>query len=271
MTKAPFSRGGWLRGALAGVAVACSAAPSALASPTELDALLGRTSDQVAAFLDQFSDVQCIEEVSQEKLGKDDKVEQEQASTYHYLVILTNVGGEVSVDESRQAVREPKPGKASSSPMLVSNGFAMLFLVFHPYYAVGFEFTALEDQVVAGQRLRKVAFRHLRGRRSPVALELRGREYPLDLSGAAWINPQTGVITRIVASVEDTMEDVGVKTLRADLELGPVPFHDMKLPYWFPVKVNVEVETPRQHWRNIHRFTEYRRFSVSTEEQVTTK
>ena len=32
------------------------------------------------------------------------------------------------------------------------------------------------------------------GTRSPAALALRGREYPLELSGSAWIDPQTGVI-----------------------------------------------------------------------------
>jgi hypothetical protein len=33
----------------------------------------------------------------------------------------------------------------------------------------------------------------------------------------------------------------------------------------------VEVETPRQHWRNLHQFTAYKKFSVSTEEQVIKK
>jgi hypothetical protein len=30
----------------------------------------------------------------------------------------------------------------------------------------------------------------------------------------------------------------------------------------------VEVETPRQHWRNTHEFSNYKRFSVTTDEQV---
>ncbi|MBZ5597988.1 MAG: hypothetical protein LAN83_06670 [Acidobacteriia bacterium] len=236
----------------------------------DLDGLLTRTSKQVSGFLDQFSDVKCTEHVTQEKLGKDAKVELKEESTYDYLVILTNPGGELSLDESRLPVHEAKPDKKNTS-LLVTNGFATLFLVFHPYYAQSFQFTALEDEVVDGRRLSKVAFRHIPGTRSPAALALRGKEYPLELSGTALIDPQTGVITRIEAGVDNTMEDVGLKTLRSEVEFAPVPFRDEREAYWFPTLATVEVETQRQHWRNLHRFTDYKRFSVSTEEQVANK
>ena len=57
--------------------------------------------EQVSDSLEQFSDVKCTEQVTQEKLGKEDKVELKEESTYDYLVILTNAGGELSLDESR--------------------------------------------------------------------------------------------------------------------------------------------------------------------------
>jgi hypothetical protein len=103
------------------------------------------------------------------------------------------------------------------------------------------------------------------------ALALRGREYPLELSGTAWIDPQTGAIQKIVAEIGNTMEDVGLKNLRSEVEYAPVPFRGVKDTYWFPAQARVEVETPRQHWRNTHRFTDYKRFSVDTEEQVANK
>ena len=240
------------------------------AATVGLDDLLARTSTQVAGFLDQFSDVKCIEQVEQEKLGKDGKVELRDESTYDYLVILTNPGGELSLDESRLAVKTAKPEK-KNMPMLISNGFATLFLIFHPYYAESFQFALLQSEVVDGRPLDKVSFQHIPGSRSPAALALRGREYPLELSGTAWIDPTTGVIAKIVADVGKSMEDVGLKSLRSEVEFGPAPFHDMKQSYWFPVRASVEVETPRQHWRNVHRFTDYKRFSVSTEEQVANK
>ena len=232
-----------------------------------LDDILSRASARAAVSLERFSETKCTERVNQQKLSSEGRVERDIHSTYDYLVIFTNAGGELSLDESRQPVGEVKPDK-NNSPLLVTNGFATLFLIFHPYYAGSFQFTALEDETAGNRRLKKIGFRYVRGTRSPAALALRGREYPLPLSGTAWIEPDTGVIVRIVADLGNTMEDVGLKTLRTDVNYAPVPFRELKESYWFPSRASVEVETARQHWRNLHEFTDYQHFSVSTEEKV---
>jgi len=232
-----------------------------------LDDLLARTSQQTSLFLEQFSEAKCTEKVTQEKLNKDGKVERDAESTYDYLVILSNSGGELSLNESRLAQREAKPDK-QKTPLLVTNGFATLFLVFHPYYAGSFQFTALDDSPINGHRMRTVGFEHIRGKRSPAALSLRGREYPLELSGRAWIDPQSGSIAKIVTTIGNSMEDVGLKTLDSEVDYAPVPFRSLPNTFWFPAKATVEVGTPRQHWRNTHVFSDFKLFSVSTEEKV---
>jgi hypothetical protein len=244
------------------------------ASPAtdKLQNLLQRTGEQMSEYLEKFSDVRCTETVLQEKFKNDgkDKIDHREESTFDYLVILANTGGELSLSESRLPVHEAKEDKKKRS-MLVSNGFATLFLVFHPLYANSFEFSELGNEVVDGHRLTKVAFRHIQGTRTPAALALRGREYPLELSGTAWIDAETAVINKMSAGVENTMVDVGLNTLHTDVEFAPFPFKDLQKTYWFPLRAVVEVETPRQHWRNTHAFTNYKLFSVSTEEQVATK
>jgi hypothetical protein len=235
-----------------------------------LDNLLARTASRTSEFLDQFSDVKCTEHVRQEKLTKDAKVELKEDSTYDYLVILTNDSGELSLAESRIPVREAKKDRKNTS-MLLSNGFATLFLVFHPYYSAAFKFTPAGEEVVAGHTLEKINFQHVPGMKSPAALALRGREYPLELSGTAWIDPATGSIAKIEAGISDSLQDVGLKTLTSQIDFAPLTFSDSKLEYWFPTQARVEVETPRQHWRNVHQFTAYKKFSVTTEEQVVKK
>jgi hypothetical protein len=87
----------------------------------------------------------------------------------------------------------------------------------------------------------------------------------------AYVDPQSGAVVKMSAGVGDSMVDVGLKTLSSEIEFAPVPFKDSKDVYWFPTQATVEVETPRQHWRNTHRFSQYKKFSVSTEEQVTSQ
>lgn len=236
----------------------------------KLIGLLNRTGEQTSAFLDEFSYVTCTEHVRQEKLGKNDKVELKEESTFDYLVILTDAGGELNLSETRTPLHEAKQDHKNTS-MLLSNGFATLFLVFHPYYAHSFTFTLAGEEVSGGRTLDKVTFQHVLGMKSPAALALRGREYPLELSGAAWIDPQTGSIAKIEAGIGDTLQDVGLKSLHSEIDFVPLPFADSEVVYWFPKQASVEVETPRQHWRNLHQFTEYKKFSVDTDEKVNGK
>jgi len=247
--------------------------PLSNAQDKNLDELLSRTSQEVSTFVEQFSEVKCTEHVLQEKLGENNKVERKAESTFDYLVILTNTGGELSLDESRVAVHEIalRNHKKEVAPLLVSNGFATLFLIFHPYYSGSFQFAAIGSDVIEGKRLAKIHFDHIPNTKSVAALAVRGREYPLELSGTAWIDPKTGAIAKIDAGVDRGIEDIGMKSMRSEVEYVPVRFGQQLSPYWFPQQATVEVETPRQHWRNTHTFVDYQKFSVSTEEQITNK
>jgi hypothetical protein len=247
------------------------AQPSGPGSAEPLDKLVERVSQRVSDFLDLFSNVKCVEQVRQEKIKPDGKIQLSEQSSYDYLVILTNAGGDLSLDESRLPLKVSNADQKKDISMLTSNGFATLFLVFHPYYANSFEFTDAGAAVIDGHSARKIHFEHIRNTRSIAALALRGREYPMELSGLAWVDPENGNLMRIEAGIGSTLEDIGMKSLQSEVTYAPVVFEKDVSVYWFPVEAVVEVESPKQHWRNTHHFTDYKRFSVSTEEKVATK
>jgi outer membrane lipoprotein-sorting protein len=236
-----------------------------------LDKMLERVTQHVSDFLDLFSDVKCTEQVTQEKLKPNGKVELAEQSTYDYLVILTNAGGELSLDESRLPLKQATADRKKDISMLLSNGFATLFLVFHPYYANSFEFTDAGAELLNGHNARKIRFQHIRNTRSIAALALRGREYPLEMSGTAWVDPETGSPLRIEAGIASTLEDIGMKSLQSQVTFAPVAFHKDDPAHWLPAEAVVEVQTPKQHWRNTHHFSAYKQFSVTTEEHVAQK
>lgn len=252
------------------IAIVCLGVPRVSAEDKALDDLLNRTADQMTKFVDQFADVKCTEHVTQERFGKDSKVERKVDATYDYLMILTNTGGELNVNESRLEVQSAKhkKDKDQKMPLLISNGFATLFLIFHPYYMNDYSFSSLGEEMVNGREMSKVHFKHVRNTPSVAVLAVRGKEYPLDLSGTAWIDPQTGLIAKIEAGVTSDVEDIGMKAMHSEVEFAPVRFGGKMSDYWFPSQASIEIETPHQHWRNTHNFTDYKQFSVSTEEQV---
>lgn len=236
------------------------------AQSMEFQKLLDRTGREVTAFLDQVSDVRCTEQVTQQKLNHKGKQEYSEVGTYDYLVLLSGGNDELQLNESRLATGTQRPVKNAS--LLISNGFSMLFLIFHPYYRSSFHFQPEPDGTINGQRYLRVHFSHVEGARTPAALAVRGREYPLDLEGTAWIDPATGMVARIETSLQKDMHDVGLRSLSAEIAYEPVTLPGWDRAYRFPVEVTVEVETLRQHWRNVHRFSRYQRFMVDTQESV---
>lgn len=251
-----------------GIAILCLVLPQRGAADDQLDALMERTARQVSSFLDVISETNCTERVLQEKLADNGKVVQKEESTFDYLIILTSPGGELNLSESRIVPEDAKREKKARAPLLVSNGFSTLFLVFHPYYSASFQFARDGEESINGRSVAKIRFQHIPGMPSPAALAVRGREYPLDIRGTAWIDPTTGIIARLTANIDTGMEDVGLRTLHSDVRYAPVSFRNSAEILWLPERAVIEVESRHEHWRNTHQFSAYKRFAVDTKEQV---
>jgi len=236
------------------------------ASVEPLDGWLEHTARRVERFWQQFSSVASTESVTQLKLEPKGKVIDQRHATYDYLVLLTLLGDEVSVEESR--IQQGKVEKPARRPLLVTGGFSTLLLIFHPQYQAGYEFRRMPDEETGGRRLERVAFTHTAGR-SPSALQLRGHDYPIEWQGVAWIDPSSGRIVRIRADLKKPMDDVGLKRLTADTAYMQVRFAGDAEDYWLPLSAVIEAETEHQRWRNVHQFANYKRFGVDT--QVTTQ
>jgi hypothetical protein len=235
------------------------------AATPPLQDILTHTAESVERFWEQFSAVNCTEAVTQEKIGKQGKAVYRHDSYFDYLIIMNLEGDDLSVEESR--ILQKEAGKSSNLPLLMTSGFSTLLLIFHPYYQGSFEFQRLEDEV-AGRGLVRLSFRHIRGTRSTSALRLRGKDYPLDLVGTAWINPDSWAIEQIEAQLESPLEDLNLRSLRTTVKYAPQHFQSVNESEWLPVEASIDVETARQHWRNLHKFTDYRRFSVKSESVI---
>ncbi len=244
------------------------AAASAQAQDGNLQSALDKTSREVSTFLERISDVRCTEQVSQEKLDRNGHIKYDENATYDYLVLLQGSSNDLLLNESRLPGKHDNPKWSKDVPMLITNGFSTLFLIFHPYYINSFKFTAEPDDSIDGRRMLRVHFAHLSGMRTPAALAVRGRDYPLDLAGTAWIDPDSYMVARIETTLGSDMHDVGLRSLSTEIDYTPVKLPGWSQVYRFPTVATVEVETLRQHWRNVHRFNNYQRFMVGTTQTV---
>ena len=224
--------------------------------------VLRSTGRAVETFWTQFSTVNCTELVSQNKLNNDGKTVYKKDSAFDYLVLMRQVDGDLLVEESR--VERRPAGKPEPVPLLVTSGFSTLLLVFHPRFQHSYEYPTPVQDELNGVEVLRIGFRHIRNAPSPSALRLRKRDYPLEWRGTAWIDARSSSILKIVAELNDSLEDLGLKSLNAEVLYTPVKFGDAASAHWLPGVATIDARTGLQHWRNIHRFTNYKHFTVET-------
>jgi hypothetical protein len=177
-------------------------------------------------------------------------------------------GDDFQLNESRL---ETKAAPHKQLPMLVTNGFSTLLLVFHPYYSGAFEFEPGPEETVDGVQALTVHFKHIRGQRSLAALSLRNREFPLELKGTAWLDKNTGQVLKMESTLIDDMSDIGLRSLNVNVDYRYIQLGKNAAALTLPVLATVEVTTPRQHWRNTHRFSDYKIFGAEAEQDPNVK
>jgi len=70
-------------------------------------------------------------------------------------------------------------------------------------------------------------------------------------------------VVKLVSSLDSNLDDLGLHDIRSEIHYSVVQFHEPEEAYWMPASAVIDVETPKQHWRNVHRFTDYRRFRAT--------
>ena len=228
--------------------------------------LVDQAQKQVVAYIAKLADLHCTEDVLQEKLKPNGGTELSSKSQYDYFLYMQGNSYDFQLSESRLEVGTQKQAR---QPLLLTNGFSTLLLVFHPYYRNAFDFTAGPAESLEGRSVVPVHFAHIQGARAPAALALRGREFPLDLEGTAWLDSRSGQVVRMDAGLEHEMSDVGMRALKIRVDYIPSPKPTDH--FMVPAKAVVELQTPRQHWRNTHTFRNYKLFSTEATQDPAVK
>jgi hypothetical protein len=239
-------------------------------SPWEAPAqeALSRARTSVASLFAHSADMVCTESVNQTILDSEGRTAYQVHSLFNYRLQTDTTGKSLKFVEAREKVEAAfhDPNRT----VLITDGFGNLLLILHPEYQASYTFEAEGDEVVAGVNTLKLNFKAVTGASSPVMLQVRGQNYSVDLDGSVWIEPQSGNVVKLTAFTSSSMDELGVHSMRSEIEYLPVELHNPEESYWLPASAVVDVDSAHRHWRNIHRFTAYKRFqaTVPTEERA---
>src|SRR5437660_11184747 len=102
-----------------------------------------------------------------------------------------------------------------------------MLLVMHPTYESSYTFDPAGQESVDGVTYDKIRFRAVPGAASPAALQLRGHNYPLPLSGRLCIEPECGAVEKMVAIHDSGLAALGLWGMRSE-------YHDALVRFRIP-------------------------------------
>jgi hypothetical protein len=229
-----------------------------------LDDLLDRSGRQVEGFWQQVASFACTEVVTQEKVGRKSNVEYKKSATFDYLALVRAQEDAFAVEEVRLPKKQA-PDKRGQPSLLATNGFPTLLLAFHPKNRAHYRYQLEPGPGGDGNSVR-IRFEHIPGAPSTCALRLQDRIYPLELQGSAWIDPASGYIQKISAGLKSPLKDINIEALSIEVVYKSQAFPSDPDEKWLPSTAVISVRTALQHWRNTHQYSDYRRFTVESQE-----
>lgn len=81
--------------------------------------------------------------------------------------------------------------------------------------------------------------------------------------GILWIDKNSFHIIRMWTDLLAQRNESRLDQLTTEVTFIEVQLHDVPNPLWLPGDVDVNIEMDKQRFRNVHHYTNYRRYRVS--------
>jgi hypothetical protein len=240
------------------------------ASQDQLDSLLRQVGERVEAFFSNFSNTASKEQVRMQRLGNDGREEDYAKQDFYYLILPHSGGKAASFEEVRTDKKGRQVNPAATRGFFISTGYAGVSLYFHPDHHFGSYFRYLGRQT-SEPRAHVIAFAqkpevkdYLAGYSGPESKDVT----PLLFQGIAWIDPQSFQITRLRTDLLTPHVLIGLLEQKTDIRFSEVRFTASQLPMWLPKEVTISCTVKGITYRNQHRYSDYKVFSVESYDKI---
>lgn len=237
----------------------------AAADQKDLPLILEKVGANVEAYFHNFVSTSAQEEVVQQRLRPNGKVDESLKQKFRYLLVST--AGKRDFD--LQEYRMNKKGQPAKQKVLwggaLTSGFASMPALLHPTLQDDSRFRYLGKQNTAGHDAFVVAFAQIPGvTRFREKIGGETGAYTVYLEGLVWIDSSNFQIIRIRTemlpgqSVNFVMEQI------TEITFAEVHFEGIPAVFWLPQEVVVETDRVDGRFRNDHRYSDYKLYASQT-------
>jgi hypothetical protein len=234
----------------------------------DLPSLLGKVGSGVQALFHDFPNTCSLEQVRLERMDSSGRVVEALNRKLQYLMIARPGQEELGIEEYRTDTRGRRVDLMKlQAAFLLTSGYASTPIFFHPFYQDESDFRYLGRETVE-PRAHVLAFAQkpnvarLRG-----TFGLSGRPAHFLLQGLVWIHPADFHIARMHTELLHSLPEVELLMNSTVIEMEPVQFSQISRTLWLPHEVTVTTEWGGKFYRNRHRYSDYKLFTVETREE----
>ena len=223
---------------------------------------MGRSMDN---FVRDIGDLIAHEDVTQQKLTAHGKVKAKERFQDNYLILHHGYEWGASA-EYRMDDKGNRLGSIGlEMGYLVTSGHALSCISFSTVAQSQSRFRYLGEQKVDSRETYVLAFAQKPGVATFTTV-MRGTgatEVDMLTQGILWVDKNGFQITRMRSDLLAPNKEIRLDQLTTEVTFGEVQLQDVPNPLWLPSHVEVYIEIGDQKFRNLHLFTNYRRYRVS--------
>jgi len=239
-------------------------------SQERLDSLMREVGERVEAFFRDFSNTSSKERVRMQRLTNNRIEVDSRTQEFEYLILPHSGNKGVSFEEVRTDTKGRPVNPTKTAGFMISSGYAGLCLYFHPGHHFGSRFRYL-GQNTSEPRAHVIAF----AQKPEVGDYLAGisgtnpwESASLLVQGIVWIDPRSFQIVRMRTELLIPPSQSGLIEQSTDIHFSEVRFAAGRLPLVLPREVTVFWRFAGQSYRNRHRYSDYKVFTVESYDKI---
>ena len=235
-----------------------------------VDEVVEKAEQRILEFVRDVDRVTATESLTHQSINKHGHASRPVGRKFDYLVSIHEVRpGHLGVTEYRNggsALNEFPGG-------IVTSGLPALLLIFHPYYAPGYEMTCEGLARSNDQLAWQVHFRQRPDKPNELKSYqsgFRGPSYSVPLKGRAWISADSYQIVRMETDLVTPVSQIQLLAEHTAIEYGPVKFLKGDVNLWMPLSAEVHFAWRGQQVHRRHSFDHYMLFAVDDKQRIST-
>jgi hypothetical protein len=231
----------------------------------DLPVILQKLGRSVDDFVHGLGDLIAHEDVTQEKLNAKGKIQAKERVQDNYLIL--HHGNELGASaEYRMDEKGNRLGPIGlEKGYVITAGYALSCIRFSTVVQPQSRFRYLGEEKMDSRETYVVGFAQRPGVATFVNSVRGAGGVDVDMltQGILWVDKNNFQIIRMRSDLLTPNNEIRLDQLTTEVAFGEVQLQDIPNPLWLPRDVDVSMEIEKQKFRNLHHYTDYRRYRVS--------